>query len=437
MGRFKLRYIPGKLLRNPGPNEYPMIAIGAAIFLLCLSPFVSRLLVFPAFAICAARIVMYSPAVSLTDMMILNCFSSLFELPGGDSLFAYYVILATVWHSFRQRQWKNLVMVMLLIVVLYLVLRMEGQFNQVVLILSGFLAVQLAAANLSEGNAPNVSLAFTYGISISCVYSIFLRGAWQLRAILGQEPMAVMEQNIVRFQGLFRDPNCFSIFLILGMCTAFRLYSKGHLGKWTSWLMIVLFSACGVGTYSKSFFLYFLVVILMMFVHFMRHRIYAQALALLGCGAVAGAASLFSVVLDRFNSFSLDDITTGRTEQFKLYLEKITESIPNFLFGLGMDAEILRLGTHNLYLEIFYHLGLVGLVCFGAYFILMLHQLSSRRHRKPFQRSDWLFRYMPLVLLLGFHMTVQGMTSTTFYVLFALAMSVIMLEERKVCVARV
>ncbi|HFG1578347.1 TPA: O-antigen ligase family protein, partial [Vibrio cholerae] len=63
---------------------------------------------------------------------------------------------------------------------------------------------------------------------------------------------------------------------------------------------------------------------------------------------------------------------TGRQEIWATIFDSISD---NFIFGLGLGAELSKIGitvsSHNLYLMLIYQIGLVGLVFFIIYFLSM------------------------------------------------------------------
>ncbi len=427
MSTIKLYYSPGKWIHDPGPDEYPLVTICAAVGFLCLSPFVSGLLVYPALALCLLRMVMYDVRVFGMDIAVLSSFAALFRMSGGDSLLAYFVIAGALWHTFRQRQWWVPGLICLLVMLAHLIMRMSGQLVQMVLIFSGLLTLQLVVLNQTKLSVAKMSGAYCGGLLVSCVYSLILRHTWQLKAITGNEVPAFFGSQFMRFQGLFQDPNYFSLFLLLGILLMFRLSDYGYIKKLWSWLMIAAFIICGVLTYSKTFFLVLvLLAIMFVVVLFQRKQRFWGIVIILVCAA-ATAGSVFAVVGERIISATdLSELTTGRTELFQKYLEAIMESGHSFLFGYGLGAPYLQLGPHNLYLEIAYYMGATGLLLYALYFFMLLFRVRSQ---VSVRKKDRLMRHAAPALLLTVYFTLQGVLATTFYILMAVALASVRLER--------
>ena len=61
---------------------------------------------------------------------------------------------------------------------------------------------------------------------------------------------------------------------------------------------------------------------------------------------------------------SLASITTGRTEIWEKYIDKIFSDPVIFLFGAGVNSKVGDLGTHNTYLDCFYSFVVIGTILF-------------------------------------------------------------------------
>lgn len=92
------------------------------------------------------------------------------------------------------------------------------------------------------------------------------------------------------------------------------------------------------------------------------------------------------VIFERFfakldETLSLSYITTGRSDLWTLYINKITSSIPIMLFGVGLFNErLVLIGPHNLLLHITYRMGLVGLIMLGV--LAYIYYMESNKTLK-------------------------------------------------------
>ena len=111
------------------------------------------------------------------------------------------------------------------------------------------------------------------------------------------------------------------------------------------------------------------------------------------------------------------------------YLKVIGESVGVLFFGKGLSAEILVRGTHNLFLEFAYFLGLTGLLLMGSYAATLL-RMASARFRREGRTPNGAFRYVALVTFVLLFCTLQGMTFPITYTMLYLAILVTEVRPR-------
>lgn len=113
--------------------------------------------------------------------------------------------------------------------------------------------------------------------------------------------------------------------------------------------------------------------------------------------------------LARFDTSENGDITTGRTEIWAIALEHLT----NVVFGMGTGSTntILKSGCHNIYLQILYEHGFIGLTIYIYFFIYNLKTAIQRR--QPFSM------YIQLVLLV-YGISGNPIYSTSFFTIYSI-----------------
>lgn len=93
-------------------------------------------------------------------------------------------------------------------------------------------------------------------------------------------------------------------------------------------------------------------------------------------------STTFERFFTKIGKFTFSYLTTGRSELWTIYINKITSSIPNMLFGVGLFNErLIEIGPHNLLIHIIYRMGFIGLIslCVLAYF----YYRDSNKSLKP------------------------------------------------------
>ena len=180
----------------------------------------------------------------------------------------------------------------------------------------------------------------------------------------------------------------------------------------------------GALTYSKTFIVA-LVIFAVIFVAMLFYRKHyflgiGSIVLILGLGVIL-SNTLFSVTLYRITSAdNLYDLTTGRSWLIAEYIGEITKTASSLFFGAGLSAEILRRGTHNLFLEVIYYFGLVGFSLMLAYFVSFLRMITFRFGADS-KNINGVFRYAVLIIFLVLFCTLQGMTFVITYVMLYLS----------------
>ena len=395
-------------------NDYPLWSIAAALILVYLSPFVSPYLCYAAFVICICRVIAYSPQIFIGDCVLLLPLAQLFSTPDGMSLQVYLYLFAAIWYLLHGSVRANSSIVWLLLLMIYMIARMQLAIAPYLLSFGPVLLMFVLMPQQDSKTAVRTAKLFCYGVILSSVYALVLRNTWQLEQVLGAEAPAIWGTNIMRFRGLIRDPNYYMTLLVITLGLMLKLRDSRHVSLLNFWLIAVPAVIFGILTYSKTFLL---VAILMTGFYILWQ--FGSRKVIWGCVltglSVLGLMFLLlwegsplAVVLSRLGSAnSLDELTTGRTVVFADYLEIIFHDPLSFLFGQGLAAEGLVKDPHNLYIEIMYYLGAVGLVLYVGLFVAMLR--SIHRSTSGIDRSNFFSRYIVLFLVLILFMSLHGM----------------------------
>lgn len=404
-------------------DKYPHWGIIAVLALNFLSPFVSSLLPYLALVLCVVRVMRYDEKVFATDYSILICVSMLFRTPGGMSLLIYLCLFADVWYFMRRGIKAEAAVVLMLLLLNYLLLRMQMSVDRFALCFGQLFLLRILLPMQDEHSAQRAARAFCFGLLVSSAYALVFRHTWQIQAIRGTEAPAYFGSNIIRFYGLFQDPNYYSMLLITALALMTKLKDSRYIG-WPVFLVgSLLLIACGVLTYSKTFFLMMVLLVAVYLVwQFWNKRVFRGMLMTL-CILIVGGILLFSegspfaVVLTRLTSSTdLGDLTTGRSDVFIAYYRAITESVGSALFGAGLGQPNLGRDPHNLFLEITYYVGLVGLVLMALYYASLIKAIDVN-----LKKQNFIARYVVLFMVLMIHLTLHGMTTFPTYVSFFMA----------------
>ena len=148
----------------------------------------------------------------------------------------------------------------------------------------------------------------------------------------------------------------------------------------------------GLSTLSKCFLIVCSFILVYLFVMLIwKHRLKSlyfilPALAILLIMAIVFQTTIGNIITRLFSKIdeklTLSEITTGRSDLWTLYLNNITSSIPNMLFGVGLFSERLSpIGPHNLLIHLLYRMGFVGVFMLGV--LAYSYYRASNKSLKP------------------------------------------------------
>lgn len=277
---------------------------------------------------------------------------------------------------------------------------------------------------------------FLASLILSSFYAYILRNTSPIRAICGEASYAIWGTNTKRFEGLFQDPNYYMTLLIIGLALLIKLRECAMVGLAEFVFQGLVLSLFGALTYSKTFFLvFFLLGGTYVLWHFWSRKVLSGlALTILALAAgyfmVFSEVSPFAVIIQRFLAAdNISDLTTGRTEVYQYYWEEISKSLWSFFFGKGLAAEGLRKDPHNIYLEVMYYTGAVGLGLIAGIYFALVQETKQRSTR--IREQHFIARYVVLFMFLLLFFSLHGMFQAIVYGELFLAMLSLLITRKQ------
>ncbi len=195
-----------------------------------------------------------------------------------------------------------------------------------------------------------------------------------------------------RLRLLTANENSLAIYcsLSLSIFVTRIILGKGRLLKNIIFGIIAI--SVGLSTLSKCFLIVCSFILVYLFVMLIwKHRLKSlyfivPALGILVIMAIVFKTTITNIIGRIFNkldeTLTLSEITTGRSDLWTLYLNHITSSIPNMLFGVGFFSErLVPIGPHNLLIHLLYRMGFVGLFMLGI--LAYYYYRASDKSLKP------------------------------------------------------
>lgn len=211
--------------------------------------------------------------------------------------------------------------------------------------------------------------------------------------------------EIDRYTGIFGDPNAVSIYVILCLFILLQLLRNNELSSTIFLSGSTVLTMIGLLTGSKSCFL---LLIIYWFVFFISktQKIALKILLLIATTYIIltfSTTNLYDLFYFRFFG-GASGITTGRTDIWETYISYLNQGgISNWLIGFGINTANLPDGraAHNVFIQIIYNLGVIGLVLYLAYWLFIIKAYSKKIGNLNSNILQIFLMYMPLFCIIA------------------------------------
>ena len=377
--------ISASIMYNKWQWCIPLVAI--LICLGTLQNFFSLL----AFAICIVVIVCASNQSCLCMMVFLLPFANVFKTsPDAQSFFTYLLLLYVLRCVIAKRKTSQRFAVLFVLMVVYTVCQVFMSFNalRMVKFYVNFLFLYYALDEDIKKCYRNVFLFYIFGVVGSSVI------AWlgifpDLYSYVGEKSQIISGITQARFAGMYPDPNYYAINVIISLCLVVLLYHYKEIKSTLAVVLSALLVVFAIATYSRSaFIMLILPIVLLLYSRVKKRRYFAFALATIAVvvflvSAFGGKFAFLEPIFSRFNdSTDVNSLTSGRTDIWMNYIQFFSQDPFTLLFGKGMGATLVGGDVaHNTYIDLTYHLGLVGSSLFVGLLFVLFRNVSRNSNK--------------------------------------------------------
>ncbi len=335
-------------------------------------------------------------------LLFLLPYSVIFKLsPTSTSLFTYLMIGTGVILLLRKKYIKPMPIITIMIFVVYAILGMGNNYTTVLKMIAGLLLLYIFVNTVEKDDFKNQIMAYGLGMLGSSIIGT-MKDTWGTLTIYFNDMDFVYVDGVrsLRFSGLNYDPNYYAIGVIIVIFLCLRLFFNKEGNRLLLGGVITSLVIFGFVSYSKMF----LLSILLLGVVFVFYRMKSPKqllITLIGTMFIVGLfywwadhSGYLNTILERLSD---GDISTGRFDIWKGYLEHIWSSPMTLLFGDGLGSPYyLPQEPHNAYIELVFFLGIVG----GTIFVsTIIHIICCSKYVKRRTFIDFALVLLFLIMI--------------------------------------
>lgn len=349
------------------------------LVLLVASLFFKRL-VFPCFIITGFVFIFSDNMQIFKYLFFLMPFAVIFKLdPSSTSLFTVLELLAIFLFFVRKPAFEAQLGIFLGILIAIALPKSVSSPFELIKLPSGLLLYYCFVRSCRNASLKDFFPYIVSGLLLSSLLGFFKERIPRLLSMYSDlNYNRINGVFVLRYSGLFQDPNYFSVSVVLcilgiGILLFFINKKEKIFYSVVGITLIVL----GLMTYSKSFLLTLAVILILLALHSGTSRSICITIAIVLAGAliyVLDPGRLFTRIIFRFET---GDLTTGRIAIWNEYFESIFSSTSSFLFGHGLGSRLVR-AQHSIWIESLYTVGALGIL---AYFIALFRIIRISRKK--------------------------------------------------------
>lgn len=403
------------------------IFLAFSILLVCIAPKTGWYCIVVAFVINLLRMLKLGIQTFMFDIMCLMPFANIYKIaPRTPSLILFLIIIGLCWYTMKTFGRGKSFIPIVFLTCLFLLVRSGLKMDALLSIVCSLSLVCLFARNVNDDNIVRIAYGYIMSVAVSVIVAYIALPSNLYIDYISEEIQVSKFSDVIRFKGLFADPNYLGTYLLssIGMLSQLFITKKISINYFLLFFSVLIIG--GMSSYSKSFFLTIIAISFLIVVNLWNtgNRKWAFMFFLtfitIGLYALQGAFSDVNVIIERFtNDSDADDLTTGRSTLWARYANNIFSDVKVLFCGNGLDAPLLVQGAHNLYLESLYYIGSIGLIL-----IFLAYTSSFSLIIRGFRNYNFTYKCisaLTLVILLVVYWSLQGLFGFATYFQFFVA----------------
>lgn len=375
-------------------------SISALLALLILFGTYNSIFSIAAFLICGLMLVFVDKEATLYQMFFILPMANIFKMsPGSQSFFTIILLAYVVLHLVLPRKATLLVVLFALYVVIGELWADSFNLTRTIKLICNFLF--LSSILNSEVKLKNKEIFFSYifGNIVASTISIMDSSFFNVESYIGRKEIAGnIAQDVERFAGLYEDPNYYSIGLIISLCLVVILFYRREIKPVFCVFISIVMVYFLLQTYSKSALIMMALPVILLLYALIKDKKYVLSIFVVFSAlltiflAFSGKITALELVIERIRESEtavggtdINALTTGRFNIWIMYIEYFINHIRSAIFGVGISAALVEgRAAHNTYIDVFYHLGVLGGMLLVSLLAVISRQSRHVRVRRNF-----------------------------------------------------
>ncbi len=353
----------------------------------------------------------------LIQIFFVMPMANIFKLsPGTQSFFTILILAYVVVNFVLPRKATALVFVFGLYIVITQLISGEYHIFRTIKLVCNVLFLSSVLNSEVEIRHKEVFLSFITGNLVASFFGMLDSGFFRIVEYVGINEVGEVrpeegEEAIIRFAGLYADPNYYAIGIVISMCLLVVLYHRSEINPFFAALCAAPMVYFLIQTYSKSALFMMAVPLAYLFYSLAKKKKYFLLMLMIFATvvtvilALSGKISALDVIMARIatsdtsSGTDINKLTTGRLNLWVTYSNYLISNIRTALFGDGVSAPLINAhASHNTYIDIFYHLGAVG----GGLLIACLSTISVQSRHFYIRRNIMNYSVMICIAVMYF-----------------------------------
>lgn len=317
--------------------------------------------------------------------------------PGASSLFTFLFLESNIILFIKQEKNDFNVYILIFTFAIFVFLRFAFDYQNIIKLVCNLLLIYFFVSNSID--VKKLLFFFTFGLLSSSILGFYKETIPELAQYYSDFNYYSLSGK-ARFSGLMQDPNYYTIALFVVLFTSLLLYYNNVINI-IFWIIFLIFSSFGFLTVSKSFILMYIIFIIILFTILIKKRKKIQLiffLILIGIFltlSLSGKINILNLFYKRLFETNNTTFLTGRDLIWKEYLEFFKQNPLYLITGVNPKLGLVdNRSAHNLYIEMIYHLGIIGsLLLINVFVYVFVTYKKINRYK--------ILNYVPLFVILS------------------------------------